>query len=186
MKQIILLNGPPRCGKDTIGAALGFPLIKFAAPLRAAANAVFAIKDDSDYEARKDARDPLLDISIRQFMINMSERFMKPSISDDVFAKVAIKAIEDAHGTVVITDCGFQCEMDVMAQHFGKDNVCLVRIQRHDCTFNHDSRSYLKGNGCHVIDLENSGYLGDTVNRLRTHLRFAFKYDLLEGQPWAM
>jgi hypothetical protein len=151
MKSLILLNGPPRCGKDTAGAILGeqieMPWMteKFSAALKDATHLLYRLAWPCDhYEDTKDVpTSAFLGLTPRQAYIGVSERYMKPTHGEDVFGRFLAESIQRSTPnieTVIITDSGFLAE----ARHVAAlaERVLAVRIHREGCTFDGDSRSY--------------------------------------------
>ncbi len=83
--KIILVNGPPRSGKDTIGQLLcqRLPLVldKFARKLKEAAHALYGMPElpHDHFEACKDTPlEQFFGKSPRQVYIAVSETYFKP------------------------------------------------------------------------------------------------------------
>lgn len=152
--KIILLNGPPRSGKDTAADYLlenlkGSQHLKFAEPLRRAVPAMYGISekrwDFLYHEAKELPCDDLLGLSVRQAMISASEDWMKPLHGADVFGKIAAQKIKRMRkGTIVISDCGFDSEVAPLVEEFGARNLLVIAIKRKGCNFKNDSRGYIE------------------------------------------
>lgn len=166
MTKIILLNGPPRCGKDFAGEILFrhyeyFPQ-KFAAELKYRTHCVYEIPHlEADYfeDCKEDPCHEFLGLTPRQAYIAVSEQYFKPVHGTDIFGKFLLETLQhypsvDNH---VITDSGFVEEAQVLIDHYGADAVTLVRIHREGCNFSNDSRSYLELPGVRTIDIVNDG-----------------------------
>lgn len=152
--KIILLNGPPRCGKDTaaeflLANIIGSRHLKFAEPLKRAVPAMYGLKPrqwKDLYENHKDEPTPaLLGLSPRQAMISASEDWMKPLHGEDVFGKIAARSVRFGMpaGTVVVSDCGFDSEVVPMVDSFGAKNLLIIAIKRKGKSFANDSRGYI-------------------------------------------
>lgn len=167
--MIILLNGPAGSGKDTLAALLleqGHVQAKaqFKEPMFDIALAASGIGPDAwwgRYNNRESKERPwglLGGMSCREFMIHISEKFIKPVFGDDYFGnQLAIKYINrDPHVTdMVVSDSGFQSELDALGRTLGESEVLIVRLWREGYTFEGDSRSYINANsGNHVIDVQ--------------------------------
>jgi hypothetical protein len=147
MKKILILSGPPGCGKDTAGNAIAkrTPVLleKLSAPLKAAVPAFLGVPFEQ-LEKQKDepvgfGRLP----SFRQMQIDLSEKWAKQLYGDDIFAYLLADRLHRAHERdVVITDCGFRAELDHLVRQFGMENVMFVRIYRDGCDYAKDSRSH--------------------------------------------
>lgn len=170
MKRIILFNGPPGCGKDTLASLLvpyiKFSHLKFAAPIkRMVAGALdmtlSGLEDNKDTRARMlQRRDTMTEDgqdTLRALLIALSEEFMKPRYGDDVFGRLFWNdAKNHSSDCIIATDCGFRSEVQTVVQRAGKANCLIIRIHRDGCTFENDSRSYLPDNLCDVRDLDNN------------------------------
>lgn len=155
--QVFLLNGPPRCGKDTAALHLmnfysNLRHRKMSAPLKDAIHRMFMLSHDTITElelpgnnALKDVpRLDLLGMSYRQALIWMSEECMKPRFGIDVFGKIMVNELQKptAAPFTVISDSGFKDEALPIIKRYGANNVHLFRILRPGCDFGGDSRSY--------------------------------------------
>ena len=152
MTKIILLNGPPGSGKDSVGSALKnlykysgpVYLEKFANPIRDAAMATFPWLNESNFEESKNKEIFNTNTTLRHWMIDFSERLMKPCFGCQIFGKLLFERIENrAEGLFIITDSGFELEAQVLIKRLGKDNITLIRLQRENKNFSSDSRDYI-------------------------------------------
>lgn len=174
MKKIVLLNGPPRSGKDTVAEALieRFPAAshrKFAEPLRSGVQSIFGLSDDQWdelYLNNKETPSPLLGgLSARDAMIWLSEEAMKPKFGRDIFGKLAARQFKaDPANLIIVSDSGFAREVDVICTEFGTQNVTLFRLIRDGCNFKNDSRGYVTNNDIASVGIFNNGPIEDTVN----------------------
>jgi len=140
--KVILLNGPPRSGKDTIGEMLKnhlpvCALRKFAQPIVD----FMAREFDIDMETcEKDKPHPdLHGRTPREVAIAYSERLCKPLFSVRHFGYEALKSISPEWNYTLFTDSGFSHEAEVLAEHFP---VLQVLLYRPGYNFQGDSRSY--------------------------------------------
>lgn len=174
---IVLFNGPPHCGKDTVSEMMAKnfngTVRKFAGPLKIAVNAIYL----TDYERFLEEDSPekkglpsetFFGKSCREVQIAISENLMKPLHGKEVFGKLLSKDIirdtqRGIKGPFFISDSGFVEEAEVLCREFGPTNIMLVRIHREGCDFSKDSRSYvyLDHMGVQSIDLINDGTLQD-------------------------
>jgi hypothetical protein len=162
MPKFILLNGPPRSGKDTAAKVLTDSIAmpsgdyhvyheKFSAPLKTAfAGMMEADIDDfvvDYYEDKKELPIDALGVSFRQWQIDFSETLMKPKYGNDVFGRLLWHRVNmcdmGALAVYVISDCGFQVEIDYLLTRANPSDVLLLRLQRDGCTFDGDSRGYV-------------------------------------------
>jgi hypothetical protein len=145
--NIIILNGPPRSGKDTVARILreqgyNFLHVKFADRLRAAACGLLNVKP-LEFEAAK-AQDP----RIRKTMITMSEEVVKPLFGDAFFAEVAAQRVQQSQARrVLVSDGGFQSEVDHFISSLAQDGFPVTyqvwNLHRRGCSFGDDSREYV-------------------------------------------
>lgn len=184
--KLILFNGPPRSGKDTSTGmmleALGLKAFsyRFASPLKNAVHALFGmhgIHEEGLSHVKDKKSDVFFGMSPREAYIWMSEYAAKPKFGKDFFAKVAVtniraKFIHETDATIVISDCGFQAEVDVLIAEFGRENVYIVHLHRMGCDFKkqNDSRGYIKHPDLeHMLFLRNDGtleHLRDDIHNL--------------------
>lgn len=153
MAKVIILNGPAGCGKDTLAMALvemGFAkrVASFKNPMFNIAlaalgpDAYHEFLDGYDDRARKEKPECFLNgLSRRQFMIAISEQFIKPVLGNDYFGKYLAENLPDGNEVFVVPDGGFASEVTpiVAAGH----DVRIVRLHRDGYTFDGDSRGYL-------------------------------------------
>ena len=153
MAKVIILNGPAGCGKDTLARALvemGFAkgVASFKNPMFNIAMAALGqdayreFLDGYDDRARKEKPEGFLKgLSRRQFMIAISEQFIKQVYCDDYFGKYLAGNLPDGDEVFVVSDGGFASEVApiVAAGH----DVRIVRFHRDGHTFEGDSRVYL-------------------------------------------
>lgn len=155
MAKVIILNGPAGCGKDTLAIALvemGFAkgTASFKNPMFNIALAALGpdvyheFLDGYDDRARKEKPEGFLNgLSRRQFMIAISEQFIKPVLGSDYFGRYLAENFPDGDEVFVVSDGGFASEVApiVAAGH----DVRIVRLHRDGYTFEGDSRGYLYG-----------------------------------------
>jgi hypothetical protein len=161
-KKIILFNGPPRSGKDTAASYLYDLLqnqdkdphiLRMSQPIKAAFQGMLNLKHGGyeclhEYEETKEEPIPIFSAkkgtSYRQWQIDFSEKFMKPLYGDNIFASIFIQEVETLDCDVVLVpDCGFQVEYDLLAETYGEENILVVQLSRKGKDFSNDSRSYL-------------------------------------------
>lgn len=156
--MIIVLNGPPGSGKDTIAEFLaklyGYSHIAFKDELYKEASRVSGLpysfvkflatdrklKDLPNSNFTVSGRN----VSPREFLIHVSENIIKPLKGKDYFGiKTAEKA--DNFSNVVISDGGFEEEFYPLADLASNSNrgLLVVHLFKEGCTFEGDSRKYL-------------------------------------------
>lgn len=179
--KIVLLNGPPRCGKDTVGNMMarmipGAWVEKFAAPLKAMT--VAAIREMMEpgsaprlYENEKDSPDipEFRGVTPRQAYIQMSESWAKKLWGPGFFGELLVERLSAACNfpppAIIVTDCGFLPEVQEVLDAFPGD-VELIHIVRPGCSFDGDSRDYVFPANLSPFTLFNDGGL----NALRTNV----------------
>jgi len=167
---IILLNGPPSSGKDTAATivqdwlsnhGLHSKIDRFSAPIKRAfagfinATEVDELGESTIHAADKESPIPILsNKSYRDWQIAFSEGFIKPHFGTNCFADLLYNEILDAEHSVlagrfwIISDCGFQSEVDRFTELFGDlASIALFRIRRPGHTFLKDSRNYVEPKG---------------------------------------
>lgn len=197
--RIVLLNGPPGSGKDTLADAFinkyrvlgiiakGDPSFvvekaKFAAPIKRAQAAFFDMYED-DLDIEKD--NPILpgQVKPRRGLINLSEIWAKPLFGVDVFGQILAKEIRNGmeHSPptaytrlVIVSDGGFVPEAQVLINEFG-DSVHVVKLYRQGTDFSSDSRQYLPEG---TVPLTNMWRLGN--NGTVTGLLIDFEHTMRE------
>lgn len=163
--MIILLNGPPRSGKDFIAkalvrtsvtesgghsASLRWVRYAFADQLKRMTHRLYDINDlgrADFFEDKKDESCPeFYGLTPRQAYIAVSEKLIKPTHGDGFFGEVLSKKIALGHPTaqVVVPDSGFPGEAETLALHSGRE-IYKVDIHRPGTDFSNDSRSYWDG-----------------------------------------
>lgn len=164
MVSIILLNGPPRSGKDTAAAAIVEAMqafhYKMSHPLKVAVPAFFGLEDQKfALERQKDEKlQELFGVSFRQAQINLSEDWAKPTFGKDVFGHIAVRHLRNHSGpgrVCVVSDSGFAEEVVPIVDAFSPRNLLIIQLRRDGCTFEGDSRSYIEVPGVEIQELYN-------------------------------
>lgn len=160
--KVLLLNGPPGSGKDTIGKMLWESLAnscveKFAQPIVDFMHKNFDIRMES---VEKDHPHPnLLGRTPRQVAIRYSEGFAKPLWGHDVFGKHAVEQVvqrtRERQKVAIFTDSGFLAEAVPVLAHVGKGNILQIRLARRGCSYHGDSRSTWDHPSIGFVDFEN-------------------------------
>ena len=180
---VVILNGPPGCGKDTIAnawlektvgntefrphvkafkepmyrvaaAALGLPLYEF-------------MELYNDREWKEHSRPEWGGKSVRDLMIATSESYLKPMFGETCMGKLAVSSIQQRipsqNDVIVFSDGGFKAEVEELEKHF---HVQVVQVIRRGCTFKGDSRSYIEGEQRVTCTLGNNLEIGWAVSSL--------------------
>lgn len=191
MTHVLLLNGPPGCGKDFAANALGERLgwdrthhDKFARKVKEAVHAAYGIFVNGTpapydwFEERKEQPcSELFGATPRSVYIAFSEVLMKPLHGKDIFGRLLLRdllRINDKMDTIIISDSGFLEEAKVLVDYYGPKNVSLVHLHRHRCTFDGDSRSFV------LYDYLGLSYASEVYN----HGDSTFIETLIERVPY--
>lgn len=167
-QRLVLVNGPPRSGKDTVGQlieefAQGVYVTKMAKILKERTHALYGMPGlPHDYfEANKEeAMKCFMWKSPRQAYIAVSETFFKPNHGLSVFGDLLLEEIKEQatnDSMVVVTDSGFAAEAWPLLDFYGTKNVLLIRLHRDGTSFEGDSRSYIDLPYVETLDLYNNG-----------------------------
>ncbi len=182
-KRLLLLNAPPEAGKDTAADFLA-PLVpdsfqfKMSQPLKDAVRSIFSLTDEEyDYcEANKGTPLPLLlDLSFRQWQIDISESLVKPRGGAEAFGYLAHRKLARRNESVLISsDTGFDAEvlplLPLCARADGSLDVVLVHIYRPGKDFSKDSRNYIQIPGVTPIRIDNDQGTAEYYEKLRQEI----------------
>lgn len=200
MGHLILINGMPRSGKDTVGAIVSYVFgaskVKMTDPIDAAFKNLFGLEDwqfSMLREEFKEAPLPIGDIdhgvSLRDFYIRFSEDFMKPLMGDGIFGHLAAKRTHELLqlGNVVVTDCGFNREAQALLDEVGEDfEVWGITVERDGCSW--DSREPVDFWALEVpsIVIENNGTVEEleqiVVEVCQEHFGITCSYDWIKSE----
>lgn len=194
---LIGMSGPPRSGKDSVGIALANLLHQkhavevhhraLSLPMRKTIYTLLGWEYTlKHYESTKDVPLPALGgKSIRQAMIALSEEHVKPTYGQGFWGHAMLNTLpiptNKCPRIIVVTDMGFDAEVEVFVRMFGADNCVWPQIVRPGCTFEGDSRSYV-GRMEQRTTIINEGETLDRVEtaayRIYGRLMNNFKWDL--------
>lgn len=191
-RRLLLVNGPPRAGKDTVGAVLQefFPgnvyVTKMAKALKERAHALYGLFAEGEplrhdaFEAVKDQpSDLFLGKTPRQVYIAVSEMLMKPLHGEEVWGDLLVDDIRlnaQEADLVVVTDSGFAREAVPAVRMFGPVESTLVRIERTGTSFEGDSRGWIRLEGLNTWTVDNNGSFLDLAHALSDVLGFDITY----------
>jgi hypothetical protein len=145
--KVILLNGPPESGKDTIAHVLETligesAVLKFAQPIIDHMQSTYGVSC-VDGEDKNQPCEALGGKSRRQYAIDWSEDWIKPRFGVDWFGRQALAAATSSRAEVVVfSDSGFIDESIPVVKALGLHNCIQVRLTRPGCDFSNDSRSH--------------------------------------------
>jgi len=143
----ILLNGPPECGKSTIAREAVRILTRsgytvkhesIAGPMKQFIANLLGLAYSS---VPKDSYHDVLEETPREFLIRLSEDYLKPNYGTNFFgAALYDRTSHVSRRTIhIIDDAGFDAEIKPLPRR----HVCLVRIMRPGFGYHADSRKYL-------------------------------------------
>jgi hypothetical protein len=191
--KVLILNGPPGCGKDTIARLL----CKFAPVLQGEFKEILYlhtamllskigddIVGDSGYfglsaeEVRERNEDRELKdtpwiggLSVRRWLQITSEMVVKKDRGQDYFGVASADRWHSKGTDHVISDCGFIEEVDAVVDRFGAENVYVIRLHREGFSFAVDTRYYIKYSNAQELDFTlRAGYPMEPVEFLHTLL----------------
>jgi len=156
-KNVILLNGPPGSGKDTIADLIVSSHKAEHLRFKTKLYEITALLNNIDLETfikyatdRETKESLVLDrgLTPRALLIEASENVIKPYYGEDYFGIVVGETIRDSYSDLfVISDGGFVDELIALidaAELTGDDiNITVIKLFRDGCTFDNDSREYL-------------------------------------------
>ena len=147
--KIILFNGPPYSGKDTIVDYFvnlynpTFKHYKLSTPLKEGIASIFQL-NKAQIKLLEDTKDIpndlLMGLSYRQAQIWLSEEVMKPKFGKTIFGKIALNNMSMPR-VYLVSDSGFMEEAKTIVESLDRE-VILIRIKRPGYDFTNDSRSY--------------------------------------------
>lgn len=155
---VVAFNGPPESGKDTLaemlaevmdseGVSLPIRMESLSMPLRLIAYQMVGWPmngiDGEQYATFKKTWFPEFERTGREILIDVSERFLKPTYGITVMAKMLLSRNENFHGILLVRDNGFQIEVDPIADAVGPRNLFVVQVHRAGKDFSKDSREWV-------------------------------------------
>lgn len=161
---IVGFSGPPGSGKDSIAIQIQSLLteqiesqiLSLAAPMRQMGMNFLGFNPDDDraYAKAKEEKQAMFGgNTLREFMIEISENYIKPRYGLDFWARrlmVDCNELDD-HSLLLIPDFGFMSEIMYLQSQVGCDNVLTVQLARQGHTFKNDSRRYVGGDNTVMV-----------------------------------
>lgn len=154
--MLIILNGPPGVGKDTLALALkeavGIQNLSFKGPMWEIAESMLGGLQFEEFcdlyhnrETKEQPQSWLAGMSPRQFFIHISEKICKPLFGDQYFGLRLKEKYDDiimsGDSMAVVSDGGFSTELfPFLTAH---EEVVVFRLYREGYSFGGDSRNYL-------------------------------------------
>lgn len=162
-----ILNAPPRSGKDSLKDYLMTNLdageFMFKSKLFAIAyvTANFTPLEWKNvwwprYESNMKDKpwDRLGGLSQRDYLIKISEEWIKPVFDNDYFGKCLADDIKSTPIDVaIVSDGGFPDEIQPLIDILGKERVHILQWTKDGCTFDNDSRDYITAYPNCIVDL---------------------------------
>lgn len=149
MTKIMILNGPPRCGKTTAAVAIEQYFsesvckhIKLSEPLKLIASNVFG-KSANELEENTDDVLSGMTMSFRDAQIHTFNQLI-PVYGEDWLGKWTVNSLHQYdQDFFVISDGGRSSEIMPFIRAIGPENLLVVQIMREGCSFINDIRSYI-------------------------------------------
>ena len=152
--MIILLNGPPRSGKDTAAEFITLMVgnskvqhIKMSRPMKAALRLIFGftMAEVRELEENKDQGNgpEFADLSYREMQIKLFEH-LKETYGPEVLGRIFIR--HDRHTMkrhTVVSDAGLSVEIEPIVEAYPYKEIGLIQIRRPGCNFDDDIREYI-------------------------------------------
>ena len=180
--KIILLNGPPRCGKDTLAElfirrCFNAAHASFKERLIAITLVIYGVSReqwDQWYEDKELPRSPLGGKSCREALIFVSEEVIKPKFGDDYFGRAAAQKalgnLRNGYAYTIFSDSGFPEEALPLCDLVGPRNMMVVRMAREGTDYSIDSRRYLQPqdlpDGVRFVGIDNDSLPQDMLTEL--------------------
>lgn len=195
--KFVLLNGPPGCGKDTAAANLipyiDFRHLKFASPIKrmvaglleCSMSRLEEIKDVPNRMLRYEDYLTTRDDTPRRLLIALSEELLKTRYGNSYFGNVLwSEACISPSELFIISDCGFQAEVERLVNNAGRANCLAVRIHREGKSFDGDSRAFLPDGLCKTVDIHNNLTVHDLTMRVLSAIIRTWRDDIvLKREP---
>tara|TARA_R110000803_G_scaffold20201_20_gene52310 strand:- start:314 stop:973 length:660 start_codon:yes stop_codon:yes gene_type:complete len=150
--NLLLINGPSRCGKDTLADMIcentdGSQIVSMADPLKRATHRLYeafnrqrALGYPADFfeTCKDDPNDFFFGLSPRQAYIAVSEIYAKTMHGQSFFGEIFAKEVQEAPKNarlIICSDAGFMDEALPPVELVGIENVTVVHLSRKGCRF---------------------------------------------------
>jgi len=192
MKTVIMFNGPPGIGKDTLIDALGADayMCRVSDIIKSGADEHYGLpegtfhqwmadremKDKKFYTDSESGVDKFL--SPREMLIHYADNVVKPLEGETIFIeRLADKAFaQTRYDEIILRDLGYSYEVAPFANE--ADKVIIIQLHHPDFNFNYDSREYVSSDLFNVktyrIDVKR-GDIPSTLSDIETTLRQEFR-----------
>jgi hypothetical protein len=149
MPKFMILNGPPRCGKDTAAEAVeqyfGCDIakhVKLSTPLKAIVSSIFGFPIE-ELEKEKDSILPNQKLSYRDAQIHTFSQLV-PVFGEDWLGKWLVNTLDDYEQEYfVLSDGGRSADIRPLLRIVSPEDILIVQIMREGCSFMGDIRSYI-------------------------------------------
>lgn len=160
-RKVIVLNGPPRAGKDTAIEILEkvfneAEVYQFFRPIKELLHEELGLDVPyNHYESLKDQILPEFNfMTPRLAYIDKGDRLQR-ELGYDILTDIYFTAISNCNAPVLITTCGKDSEAVLLADMFGVENTLFLRIHREGKSFKGDSRSWVSSSHLNIQDVHN-------------------------------
>lgn len=166
--KVIILNGPPRSGKDTLAklilSHLGAAYLRsFGSELKLMTHRLYGMvhsKADAFEEVKDEPSISFNGLTPRQAYINVHELYLKPVHGLEALGDLLVKSMRRrglwSASTLIITDAGSVEECMPIVRKYGTENITLVRIEKEGCEWN-DNRTKIELERVRTFDIVNPG-----------------------------
>jgi len=184
MKKVIIFNAPPRSGKDMVCDWLndkyGYTKLSFKSKLIEMAARFFDMSVDEfmqHYDEQEVDGSWFKDVELytlavgneyysqRTALQHVSENVAKPMFGDGVFGHALAEQMK-GDGVYVVSDGGFDAELQPIIDAVDYDNILIIEIERKGCTFDGDTRDYFTVSDCWHTRMVNNGTEEEFFNKV--------------------
>lgn len=173
MRKMIMLNGPPRCGKDTIADALAkkftqYPIYthheKFSQPLKDGVKAIYSLPNSIE-ETKDESDERLMGATYRSAQISLFHHLSRVH-GNTVLGQLFTARTVRRDGVFIVSDTGRFDEVFPAIKNFDADSCVVFRIHRDGTSFANDIRQYVTNTdiiGVKSFDVDNNGSVETVV-----------------------